>query len=148
EERRQQQLEWEKQRQMNPNIPMRRRTVRIPDSFAVLIAGFADFKAASDFLPAVNALEMPKLTPASGKEAFDLVTYQERDPKTHKMVIKRIRVNPFETAMVVRNPLILNSAPAKPKWDPIWKKLNEDEEYSLLRNPKPLTLLVKVYTGG
>jgi hypothetical protein len=50
--------------------------------------------------------------------------------------------------MVVRNPLVPNTAAARPKWDPLWKKLNEGEEYSLLKNPATWTLVVKEYVGG
>jgi hypothetical protein len=148
EERKQQEQEWQRQQQMQPNVPLRHRRVRIPDSFAVLVGGFASFESASDFLPKVKSLTPPELRLPDGREAYDLVTYQEVDPQTKKVVYKRARMNPFQNAMVAHNPLVANSVAAKPKWDPLWKKFNEDEEYSLLKNPKPVTLVVKEYTGG
>jgi hypothetical protein len=127
---------------------MRRRSVRIPDCYAVLVGGFADSKAASDFLPTIRSVPPPDLRLPDGREAYDLVTYQEMDPKTQKPVLKRARMNPFSNAMVAHNPLVPNNTQAKTKWDPLWKKLNADEEYSLLKNPKPWTLVVKTYMGG
>jgi hypothetical protein len=75
------------------------------------------------------------------------MTYQEPGPDKKGNVVKRARVHPYHNAMVVRNPLTPADA-NRPKWDPFWKTLNEDEDYSLLKNPKPWTLLVKVYLGG
>jgi hypothetical protein len=49
--------------------------------------------------------------------------------------------------MVVRNPMVPNTTGNKPRWDPAWKSLNREEKYSLLKNPKPYTLVVKEYLG-
>ncbi len=54
--------------------------------------------------------------------------------------------NPFPTSFVAPNPSIPHQPKAK-KADPILKTLNEDETYSLLRNPKTWTLAVKEYAG-
>src|SRR5262249_57037570 len=43
--------------------------------------------------------------------------------------------------------LVANNA-KQSNWDPLWPKLNAFEEYSLLKNPKSFTLLVKKYSGG
>src|SRR5262249_9086432 len=118
------------------------------DAYAVLVGGFADAAAASAFLPKVKDLPAPELKRSDGKEAYDIMTYQATDPQTKKMVVKRDRVNPFRSAMVVRNPLVPNTTAARPKWDPLWKKLNEGEDYSLLKNPAAWTLVVKEYVGG
>ncbi len=149
EERRKQAEEWEKLKQQFHGAPVRRRTVRIPDTYAVLVGGLGDQKAASDYLPRIRALPLPqlKLEGHPDVQPYDLMIQEEIDPRTKKPVRNWAPVNPFHTAMVVRNPLVPHSGPAKPRWDPFWKKLNADEEYSLLKNPKQYTLLVKEYLG-
>jgi hypothetical protein len=149
EERRKQEEEWEKLKQQMHGAPVRRRTVRIPDTYAVLVGGFRDQNAASDYLPRIRALPLPqlKLEGNSDLKPYDLMIQEEVDPRTKKKVQRWAPVNPFLAAMVVRNPLVPHTGPAKPRWDPFWKQLNADEEYSLLKNPKQYTLLVKEYLG-
>ncbi len=55
-------------------------------------------------------------------------------------------MNPFPTSFVAPNPTIQRQQETK-KADPFLKTLNEDEEYSLLKNPRPWTLAVKEYVG-
>jgi hypothetical protein len=144
EERRKQEQEWEEQKKRYPGAPVRRRGYRVQDQYAVLVGNnFKDFAAASAFLPKVKNLPMPDL-----KLVQVLMLSQETDPKTRKAVVKRVPVNPFQNALVVHNPTVPNTLPPKPKWDPFWKKLNAEEEYSLLKNPKAYTLLVKEYSGA
>jgi hypothetical protein len=101
--------------------------------------------AASAALAKIKALPLPDLKLSGGRNPFETLVFQE-ETKDKKLETKQSRVNPFHTAMVVRNPLTLNEA--RSKWDPFWKTLNADEEYSLLKNPKKYTLLVKQYQGG
>ncbi len=58
-----------------------------------------------------------------------------------------MRLNPFATAIVTRNPS-LEKIPMAKHVAPALKKFNADEEYSLLNCPQPYTLLVKEYTGA
>src|SRR5262249_39187750 len=74
-------------------------------------------------------------------------SFEKTDPKTKATGLEYYRVSPFHNAMMVRNPLIPHEAPTRPKWEGL-TKFNEGEEYSLLKNPKPWTLLVKEYIGG
>jgi hypothetical protein len=149
EERRRQNEEWQRFRaQFPPDVPIHRRGVRIQDQYAVLVGGFPDQESASRFLPKIKGLELPKLTLEGEKIPYQTVTSVQVDPQTKKPVVVRAMVNPFHTAMVVRNPLTASAQPNRPKWDPAWKTLNANEEYSLLKNPRSWTLVVKEYSGG
>jgi hypothetical protein len=149
EERRQQDEEWERYRaQFPPGTPLRRKTVRIQDQWAVLVGGFPDFNAASAVLPQVKGWKPPlQLKRSDGRCPFDAMSYQEYDPKTRQMETKRQYVNPFQSAMVVRNPLV-STAATKKNWDPSWERFNAGEDYSLLENRGAYTLMVKKYSGG
>jgi hypothetical protein len=149
EERRKQDEEWEQyKKRFPPNVPLRRKFVRIQDEWAVLVGDFKDFEAASKFLPRVKSLPIPDLKLADSRRCpFDVFTYQEMDPKSKQMVSKKGLVSPYHLAMAVRNPLTATN-PQQTNWDSIWPKLNAYEDYSLLKNPKSFTLLVKKYSGG
>jgi hypothetical protein len=149
EERRQQEEEWQRYKaKFPPGTPIRRRGVRIQDDWAILVGDFPDFKAASAYLPSIKALPIPDLKLEGGKRCpFEVFTYQEMDPKTQRMVPRQRLVSPYHNAMAVRNPLMANNQ-KQTNWDPSWPKLNAYEEYSLLKNPKSFTLLVKKYSGG
>lgn len=147
EERKQQEQEWERQKAAYPGVPLRKKGVRIVDNYAVLVAGWANLESASEYLPNVKKLPMPKLTLGEGRQAYDVQAFQDVDPRTGKPVTKHGRVNPFHSAMVTRNPLAAHQASARPKFDPFWKSLNASEEYSLLQSRGKYTLLVKEYTG-
>jgi hypothetical protein len=149
EERRQQDLEWERQKHAHPGVPLRRKMVRIVDHYAVLIAGWPDFESASKFLPQIKKLELPVLKLDGNRCAYDLMLACNTDPKTRQLtkVEKYDKVNPYANAMVTRHPLAPKEA-SKPKFDPIWTSLNEDEEYSLLKSRGKYTLLVKEFVGA
>jgi hypothetical protein len=132
----------------NPHLPRRSRTIRVQEQCAVLIGGFKDFDAASAYLSTVRKLPMPELKLDGGKPVYDTINFYEPDPQSKRTVVRPYALNPFSSAMVVRNPTLpLPRAPQR-KFDPIWKTLNADEEYSLLKCPRPWTLLVKEYTGA
>jgi hypothetical protein len=115
----------------------------------VLIGGFRDFESASAYLKVVKNLPLPELKLAGDKLAYDVMHVSEPVPgKNGQTVMKQTRVNPFSTAIAVRNPTV--PAPVKPanKFDPFWKELNANEDYSLLACRKPYTLVVKEYDGS
>lgn len=146
EERRKQEEEHqERLKRLPPGVTLPRKVYRVQDQYAVLIGGFKDVDAASKYLPTFKKLPPPTLHLDGGRSPYELMTYQDVDPETKKPVTKTAKVNPFHNAIVVRNPLAPVQQVAKPKWDPLWKKLNGDEEYSLLNNPKKFSLLVKEY---
>jgi hypothetical protein len=148
EERAHQREERERLQQMYPGVPIRHRTVRIQESCAVLVGPFKDVETANTALGIIKKLPMPKLELGEGKSAYDLVTAYDMDPETHKPVLKRKPINPFTQALVVRNPAAPATPVERPKFDPFWKQLNADEDYSLLRCPHSWTLVVKEYYGA
>jgi hypothetical protein len=156
EERRKQEQDWEEyKKRFPPGTPLRPRRYRVQDDWAVLVGDFPDFKAASDFLPQIRGdkhgkggLPVPDLKLADGKRCpVDVVSYEEMDPDTKKMVRKQGWVSPYHYAMAVRNPLAANNQKMS-NWDPSWTNLNAYEDFSLLKNPKKFTLLVRKYSGG
>jgi hypothetical protein len=149
EERKKQEEEWQKMKAAYPGVPLRKKVVRIVDNYGVLVAGWPDFKSASEFLPKIKLLPMPKLELPDGRLAYDVQAFQDIDPHTGKPTgpVKQGRVNPYHSAMVTRNPLAPNQAATRPKFDPLWEKLNAGEEYSLLKSRGKYTLVVKEYTG-
>lgn len=150
EERRKQDAEWEALKKRYPDAQFRRRRVckTTLSSYAVLIGGYKDFAAATAALPRVRHLPMPELKLESGRVPYEYLHYTEPTPDRKGMVVKKSPVNPFTQALVVRNPTAPAGDTARPKWDPFWKKLNAGEEYSLLRNPRKYTLVVKQYHGS
>src|SRR5262249_3174965 len=136
EERRQQDEEWEQLKaKYPPGTPVKRRRVRIQDQYAVLVGSFKDSESASAMLPRIKGLPVPVLKLSSGAVPYEIMTSQEPAPQTKEMVSKTRPVHPYHNAMVVRNPLV-PAAAAKSNWDPIFPKLNADEDYSLLKNAK------------
>ncbi len=118
------------------------RYLRFPDEFAVLVGKanrpFKDMEAARDFL--VDDLKKRRAPP----EMFcpRLAVAGDGGNST-------IFLNPYKTAMVVRNPSVplKNEQPDPEKADDFLKELNAHEEYSVLKCSKPWTLVVKVYQG-
>ncbi len=60
---------------------------------------------------------------------------------------------PFGSAMLIRNPLMPSQGSdinnqISPELATMLLKLNDDEPYSIYKNQKPLTLLVKQFTGA
>jgi hypothetical protein len=115
------------------------------ESCAVLIGGFSDFKHATSYLKVVRNLPLPEVKLSGDKRAYEVAEIAEPG-KGGKGVVRRYVISPFATAMVVRNPLV-QVAPQS-SFDPLWTKLNANEEYNLLRCPRRYTLLVKEYGGA
>ncbi len=120
--------------------------VRVQDQVAVLVGGYADLDKASQARDVVRKWPLPELKLASGKPAFDMETIFKTDANG-KQVPETHPVNPFASALTIRNPLA-PKASQRPKFDPILTKLNQGEDFSLLNNSRPWTLAVKQYAGG
>jgi hypothetical protein len=136
--------EWSHLGKLNPDGTPRELHVNIPEERVVLIGGYADMDAASAALKSVKKLPPPQLH-LKGKTTFDTVTVME--PRGDGRVdVKQAEMNPFPTSFVAPNPTIQRQQQAK-RADPFLKTLNENEDYSLLNNPKPWTLAVKEYVG-
>lgn len=117
-----------------------RKTVRVEEQYAVLVGGYADDATAAKARDVIRRWPVPDLKLANGDSALD--QFLEAGTKQMKPV------NPFTNALVIRNPVAPKPTNAAPKVDAFLKRLNEGEEYSLLKNPKGWTLAVKQYTGG
>jgi hypothetical protein len=138
EERKQINEEFERLRKERPEFATRPRRVRIEEQCAVLIGGYKDFDSARAALPNIKRLPPPNLK----AEASDIEFFVQGAAKANK---ERL---PYANAFVTRNPALPSSPKQTAKFDPLWKKLNADEEYSLLQCKKPYTLLVKEYHGA
>jgi len=121
----------------------RRGTVRIQDQCAVLIGGYPDMDAAKRALNDVK-----KLKPPEDERLMDRFVVQGPSQSNPSMAERKgTFLNPFLTSFVTRNPMVPHDKPPDPAKDPILKVLNADEEYSLLKCPRPWTLAVQEYAG-
>jgi hypothetical protein len=150
EERRRLREEFERMQALHPDVPLRRRTVRLEEQCAVLVGGerggYKDDAAASAALKKVRGLPLPELKLPSGEPAYDYMLTSVPDPQKKGMTLQRTPVNPFTTAFVTRNPTVPQQRD-RTKFDPLWTKLNAYEDYSLLKCPRRYTLVVKEYAG-
>ena len=140
--------EWSKVgNKVNPDGTPRKLKMHFEEECGVLIGGFRDLNAASAALKTVKQLPPPQLK-LNGKTTCDTVTVLEPtgDGKTSQM--KQVQINPFPNSFAAPNPTIQHDKRAENRVDPILKTLNETEDYSLLRNPKPWTLAVQEYSCG
>jgi hypothetical protein len=113
------------------------RTIRIEDQYAVLVGGFKDDVAARKYLDDIR-----KLKPS---EKLQLTAYVPDGQGK----LRPQAVNPFQSAFVCRNPMVpAEKADANAGPDPRLKEYNAGESFSLLKCPKPWTLVVKSYQGA
>ena len=145
EERRKQQetLQRIHEQYKDYNVPLH--ITRIQEQCAVLIGGYKDFDAATRALK-----DIKKLQPPANEKLMNVVFEVVPVDKTGKDDRGEIRgapVNPFATSFVTRNPTVPHENKPEQKTDPFLKKLNANEEYSLLNCKKPWTLVIATYQG-
>ncbi|MBL8800209.1 MAG: hypothetical protein JNM56_40385 [Planctomycetia bacterium] len=117
---------------------------RIEEHYAVLVGGYKDAETARANLDSVRRLKPPEKYFISGER----VQPGKSDKGEEGVFIQQIKINPFNSAFVVDNPTIPKDQRAdSKKADPLMKKLNEDENYSLFQCKKPWTLVVAVFQG-
>jgi hypothetical protein len=146
EERRKQESEIERIKQLTPDTPHPRlRLVRIEEEYAVLVGGYKDMDAARSALDQIKKLKTPekrhlldRLSQAAGagsdgQKKFD-VSY----------------INPFATAFVVHNPTIPLEHPKQDptKADQVLVDLNSGRPYNLLKCRQLWTLVIKEFPGA
>jgi hypothetical protein len=137
------QIEQAKAMGVGEDVPLPRiKTIRIEDSYAVLVGGWKDMEAARKALDHIRKLKPPA-------ERFmhkGLVVPQTDNAGARDAVVGGY--NPFQTAFVVHNPLL--PAPVDPERGKLQnlKEYNADESFSLLKCKKPYTLMVKPYQGA
>jgi hypothetical protein len=141
EQRRQRQREYLIKNGLDPNIPLRTRTVRVEEQFAVLVGGYSSMEAARRELDRIKRLTPPQSIPK------DVVFTQHTTAAGAKPETHQSEVNPFTNSFVVPNPCVPHDTQAASKPDPFWKQLNSGESYSLLKCKKPWTLVVKEFPG-
>ena len=115
------------------------KTVHIKDEYAVLVGGYKDDAIARKELEKIRKLE-------AVVEKFATTRYVP-DPKTGK--VSEQAVNPFQSAFVCHNPTVPVEKPKDDDNLPLrLKKYNAHESYSLLKCPKPYTLVVRAYKNA
>jgi hypothetical protein len=115
----------------------------IPEQWAVLVGGYKTNELARKAVDAVH-----KWAPPSDTRLMDKATAMNRQvtKDADKLVVDNVvDVNPYPTAMCVKNPS-LPKASAEPPPDPRLWKWNEAEPLSVLNCKKPYTLVVKAFT--
>ena len=135
--------------QKNPG--RRAKITRIEDQFAILVGGYKDMDAARKALDHIKkimpsdkfCLQGERIVPGKSDKGEDGVIYQQ------------LRYSPFMNAFVSRNPSLPPEKQPEPNGDlmqqvdvALLKKLNAGEPYSLLKNPKPWTLVVATFQGA
>jgi hypothetical protein len=135
EERRQ--MESYLQDLQRPELQRRKAHVRVQDQCGVLIGGYPDDQTARKALNDVKKLKIPELDLGANKVAYDTTVGPDG---------RRMAFNPFANAFVTRNPSVPRDQQQQGT-DPFLKQLNEGEQYSLLKNPRPWTLAIKSFYG-
>ncbi len=148
EEKKKQIADFERRQKMSPELRQPMKFTRVSEQCAVLVGGYKDIEDARKNLEKIKKLAPPDLKLENGKETSDVINIYVPTADKKGAEIRRERVNPFSRAFVVRNPLVPNQTIAKNKPDPVLKTLNADEQYSLLKNSKSVTLVVKEYNGS
>jgi hypothetical protein len=125
-----------------------KRTIRLEEQYAVLVGGWDKMEDASKYLSWLRQHEAPEIRSATGRTTREVQWEQVEDP-SGKVTSKKLGkpINPFTTASVTRNPCLPPVREAN-KPDPFLIKLNENNEYSLLKCSRPFTLFVKEYLGS
>ncbi len=136
-------------------VNLKLKTIRVEAQYGVLIGGWADVETANVAVRAIRVIKNPpELVSTTGRTTTDTLIQAVVDAKGKPVMdangqpkFERFRVNPFTTAIVTRNPSLPPQRAAQ-KADPALKQFNANEEFSLLNNPKPYTMLVKDYSGA
>jgi hypothetical protein len=119
------------------DTPLRIKTIRIEDQYAVLVGGFKDDTIARKYLDDVR-----KLKASEGLQQSAYVPGP--DGKMREQA-----VNPFQSAFVCRNPTMpVDKAGQNDAPNPRLKEYNAGESFSLLKCPQPWTLVVNTFTGA
>jgi hypothetical protein len=121
----------------DPHMKIRVPHMHIEEQCAVLVGSFKDMESARRNLDAIKKLKAPD--PQRVRIQHEMFIY---DAKTGSG--KKVPVNPFTQAFVVRNPSLPSERPANQgEMDlALLQKLNAGEPYSLLKCPKRFTLAI------
>jgi len=141
EELAKQQAEIQKLREKCPGGVFR--STRIQEQYAVLVGGYKDSETARKELDHIRKWAYPE-------DRFctlgDEVKPGKDDKGADGVWIKTMKYNPFASAFVVPNPLAPPERPRDDVADEFMKKINEGEEFNLLKQcHHPWTLTVAVF---
>jgi hypothetical protein len=122
---------------------------RVEENCGVLIGGFADQAQATALLKKIRTLPFPDAHLPDGRPCYRMRVAKgvTADGPGAREDVQMEKDNPFQIAIVCRNPTVAAAAAPKSKFDPAWPKLNAEEEYSVFKCPRPWTLAVKQYAG-
>jgi hypothetical protein len=142
EQRREQRERLKKYHEEHPeaNVPLR--IERIQDQCAVLIGGYPDMESAHRMLKQVK-----KFPPPSNERLCPVLSEVGPANNDGNAPIRVAAANPFAKSFVCPNPTIPVEHKNAKKNDPLLKKFNAGEKYSLLQCKKPYTLMVAAYQG-
>jgi hypothetical protein len=128
---------------LTSNAPLRYKVQHIEDQCAILVGNYPDPDTARRDLDRIRRLKPPD------PKRVDLATIFKAEPDAAGKLTKgeHVFINPFEGAFVVHNPLLKLERPAEWKQEEaaFLRKINQNEEFSLLACKKPYTLMVKQF---
>jgi hypothetical protein len=133
--------------------PIRVRHVKIDEHFGVLLGGFPTMEAAATARDQLrNRKDLRDANPAIFKfqkegDLLDVKFVMSEQDAPGKQDGQLAYVNPFVHGIVVHNPTIKVERPAEAvKLDvAVLKRMNSQEEFSLLKCPKNFTLVIKQF---
>lgn len=139
----QQQEDFLRQMNLPPSARRGVKTIRYEEQFAVLVGGYRTMDDARQALEGIR-----KLPPPDNKY-LDVGTTIQPVGGTDGPQVQYTYLNPFVSAFVVPNPAVdrPDHDPFDRINDPDLVELNSGEDYSLLDNPQPWTLAVRVYNA-
>lgn len=138
------QKEFLQQHGQDPSqVPIRVRYMRVQEQVAVLVGGYKDMDSARKALDDLRKLKPPDPTRVKLNTLYVL----RREENQGGVQGEATFANPFQQAFVVRNPALPKETPTnQPKWDmDQLRRLNADENFSLLKCTKPYTLAVRFF---
>lgn len=143
EQLKKQQQEFLKQMGVQEMPRFRYRTVHIEEQYVVLIGGPKGGWQTMD--DATRALKSVRELPQPAAKLLD-VAYVRVPTEQGDQVVKA-PVNPFHSAFVVHNPTVPRTPEPEANAYPWLRDMNDGMPYTLLKNPKPWTMVVKQFQG-
>ena len=125
---------------------LRKKKVNIEEQYGVLIGAWATIKEAQEAQRAIRTKRAPEIRSLTGLPTTPMQSEYKQDDQGRLTPTNQTPLNPFTNAIVTRNPG-LPKRQTTTRLDPLLKKLNEYEEYSLLNCPRRYTILLKEFSG-
>jgi hypothetical protein len=125
-------------------IPIKIKKLDIQIEVGVILGGFKDQDSARRELDRIKENVKSNKFPCPDEKKVMLDKVWAVDKKTKAPV--EVPVNPLTQGMLVRNPSLPKQAAREQEWDmSLLRSLNAGEQYSLLKCPRPFTLVVKEF---